>query len=191
MGFVLEKPAESAAAPCCGTASGDGVTHACGLHRQGGGHRRRSLFGTRPPRAPRPHAAGPDVAFGSFEAPINGEERKASLSRFKNADAEMDEEAIAMVEHGERLAVSVDEVARLMGISRDLAYDLVARGELPSLRLGRRIVIPRVQLELVLRGEESAAASSDVELSLLEPTDRSRPPITSAASRSAASRKWA
>lgn len=50
----------------------------------------------------------------------------------------------------ERLAVSVDEAARLLGISRDLAYDLVRRGKLPSVRLGRRIVVPRVKLDVVL-----------------------------------------
>ena len=44
----------------------------------------------------------------------------------------------------ERLALSVEEAAALLGISRDLAYDLVTRGELPSVRLGRRLVVPAV-----------------------------------------------
>ena len=47
----------------------------------------------------------------------------------------------------ERLTLSVEEAGRLLGISRALAYELVARGELPSLRLGRRIVVPRRALE--------------------------------------------
>ena len=51
----------------------------------------------------------------------------------------------------ERLALSVEEAGALLGISRDLAYDLVARGELPSLRLGRRLVVPRRALEEALR----------------------------------------
>ncbi len=46
-----------------------------------------------------------------------------------------------------RLVFSVDEAAFLLSISRGLAYELVARGELDSIRLGRRIVIPRVALE--------------------------------------------
>jgi len=51
---------------------------------------------------------------------------------------------------GSRLVLTVAEAADRLGISSDLAYDLVARGELPSLRLGRRIVIPRFALlELV------------------------------------------
>lgn len=51
---------------------------------------------------------------------------------------------------GERLALSVEEAGALLGISRDLAYDLVARGELPSVRLGRRLVVPRRTLEEAL-----------------------------------------
>jgi excisionase family DNA binding protein len=49
-----------------------------------------------------------------------------------------------------RLVLSVTEAAGLLGISRGLAYELVARGELPSLRLGRRIVVPRRALEALL-----------------------------------------
>ena len=49
-----------------------------------------------------------------------------------------------------RLVLSVTEAAGLLGISRGLAYELVARGELPSLRLGRRIVVPRRALEGLL-----------------------------------------
>jgi len=39
----------------------------------------------------------------------------------------------------------------LLGISRDLAYDLVATREIPSVRLGRRLVVPRHALEEMLR----------------------------------------
>ncbi len=49
-----------------------------------------------------------------------------------------------------RLVLTVDEAAYLLNISRSLAYELIARGELPALRLGRRIVIPRVMLEGLL-----------------------------------------
>jgi excisionase family DNA binding protein len=43
--------------------------------------------------------------------------------------------------------LSVPEAAAQLGISRSHAYDLVRAKELPHLRLGRRIVIPRAQLE--------------------------------------------
>jgi excisionase family DNA binding protein len=45
-----------------------------------------------------------------------------------------------------RLVLTVTEAAAALGISRAHAYELVARGELPSLRLGRRIVVPRRRL---------------------------------------------
>jgi len=47
----------------------------------------------------------------------------------------------------ERLTLSVEEAAVMLGISRALAYNLVRRGELPSLQLGRRVVVPRRALE--------------------------------------------
>lgn len=56
----------------------------------------------------------------------------------------------------ERLALSIEEASIALGISRSLGYELVARGELPAVRLGRRIVVPRVALERLL----SAAVSS-------------------------------
>ncbi|HZJ27006.1 MAG TPA: helix-turn-helix domain-containing protein [Acidimicrobiia bacterium] len=37
---------------------------------------------------------------------------------------------------------SVDEAAMILGISRAHAYELVARNDLPYVRLGRRIPIP-------------------------------------------------
>ena len=49
-----------------------------------------------------------------------------------------------------RLVMSVPDAAEALGISRAHAYELVARGELPHLRLGRRIVIPYAALESLL-----------------------------------------
>ncbi|MGI8758451.1 MAG: helix-turn-helix domain-containing protein [Acidimicrobiales bacterium] len=50
----------------------------------------------------------------------------------------------------DRLTLTVEEAAQLLGISRALGYELVARGELPSIRLGRRIVVPRRALDALL-----------------------------------------
>ena len=38
----------------------------------------------------------------------------------------------------------------MLGISRAHAYELVARGELPHLRLGRRVVVPKRAIEVLL-----------------------------------------
>lgn len=45
-----------------------------------------------------------------------------------------------------RLTYSVAEAAAEIGISESHAYRLVAAGELPSIRLGRRIVVPKAAL---------------------------------------------
>ena len=58
-----------------------------------------------------------------------------------------------------RLTMSVEEASEALGISRSLAYELVRRGEIPSLRLGRRIVVPVRGLEALV---EQAAAIAGV-----------------------------
>jgi excisionase family DNA binding protein len=47
---------------------------------------------------------------------------------------------------GTRLTLTVEEAARLLGVSRAHAYELAARGEIPILRLGRRVLVPREAL---------------------------------------------
>jgi excisionase family DNA binding protein len=48
------------------------------------------------------------------------------------------------------LFFSVATAAQTLGVSDDTVYELVRRGELPSLRIGRRRVIPRQAVELVV-----------------------------------------
>jgi excisionase family DNA binding protein len=58
---------------------------------------------------------------------------------------------------GERLVFTVAEAGELLGISRAFAYELVARGELPVIRLGRRIVVPKVALLALVGADPSPA----------------------------------
>jgi excisionase family DNA binding protein len=51
---------------------------------------------------------------------------------------------------GEPLVYSITEVARLLGISRGLAYELAKRREIPTMQLGRRLVVPRTALASLL-----------------------------------------
>lgn len=46
--------------------------------------------------------------------------------------------------------IGVPDAARLLGISRSTAYDAARRGDLPSLRLGRRVVVPVEPLRRLL-----------------------------------------
>jgi excisionase family DNA binding protein len=48
------------------------------------------------------------------------------------------------------LTLTVEQAAKLLGIGRSTAYELVHTGDIPSLRLGRRIVIPIDRLNRVL-----------------------------------------
>jgi excisionase family DNA binding protein len=60
------------------------------------------------------------------------------------------EESLQPGESAERLAYSVDEVARLTGLSRDLIYDQMRFGNLDFIKVGRRRLITRQQLERFL-----------------------------------------
>jgi excisionase family DNA binding protein len=53
---------------------------------------------------------------------------------------------ISKVHQEDRLVYTVAEAGELLGISRAFAYELVARGELPVIRLGRRRLVPKVAL---------------------------------------------
>lgn len=50
----------------------------------------------------------------------------------------------------QRLTMTVEEAAVALGISRAFAYEAVACGEIPCIRIGRRILIPKVALERLL-----------------------------------------
>ncbi|MFC1978581.1 excisionase family DNA-binding protein [Chloroflexota bacterium] len=54
------------------------------------------------------------------------------------------------------LTYSVSECADILGISKGLCYQLVREGRIPSLRLGRRLIIPKTALEKLLNGEGTA-----------------------------------
>lgn len=58
----------------------------------------------------------------------------------------------------ERLVLSVAEAGELLGLSRAFAYELVARGELPVVRFGRRIVVPKAALLELLGSVPSSTA---------------------------------
>ncbi len=50
----------------------------------------------------------------------------------------------------ERVVYTVDEVASLLGISRPTAHEGVKTGKIPSIKIGRRILIPRAAFEKML-----------------------------------------
>lgn len=46
--------------------------------------------------------------------------------------------------------MSITEAADTLGIGRTLAYELARTGEIPTVRLGRRLVVPRRALQRLL-----------------------------------------
>lgn len=67
-------------------------------------------------------------------------------SRGTEAEDPLEGTIARLANRGERLVFSIPETASLLGISRALAYELARRGELPTMQLGRRRVVPRTAL---------------------------------------------
>jgi excisionase family DNA binding protein len=56
--------------------------------------------------------------------------------------------------------LTVPEAATYLRIGRNLAYELIARGDLPAVRLGRVIRVPRTGLERWLEDEAASSGNS-------------------------------
>jgi len=55
------------------------------------------------------------------------------------------------MENEKCLTITIQEAAKLLGISRNLAYELAKTGTIPCLKLGsRRILVPKKALEEML-----------------------------------------
>ena len=50
----------------------------------------------------------------------------------------------------EKIILSVTETAYLLGLSRNSTYQGVQSGAIPSIRVGKRILVPRAALERML-----------------------------------------
>ena len=57
------------------------------------------------------------------------------------------------------LTLTVEQAAKVLGIGRSTAYELVHTGDIPSLRLGRRIVVPTAKLAEMLAPMSTTEAS--------------------------------
>lgn len=51
-----------------------------------------------------------------------------------------------MTEHAERLTLTIPEAGALLGVGRDAAYRAAKDGVIPTLRIGRRLLVPRAKL---------------------------------------------
>ena len=58
----------------------------------------------------------------------------------------------------DRATYTLDKAATILGISRAGAYQAARRGEIPTIRFGKRILVPRKALERLLEGQSNTAA---------------------------------
>ncbi len=49
-----------------------------------------------------------------------------------------------------KLVLTIEEIANLLGLSRSSTYEAVRKGQIPSIRIGKRIIIPRTALIKIL-----------------------------------------
>ncbi len=62
----------------------------------------------------------------------------------------------------ERLVLTVEETAELLGLSRGAAYEGVRSGDIPALRVGRRWLIPRARLLELLGATNGEGVSHEM-----------------------------
>lgn len=56
----------------------------------------------------------------------------------------------------ERRVVTLNEAALILRISRGSAYEAAKRKEIPTIRIGRRLLVPLAALERMLSGNTAA-----------------------------------
>jgi excisionase family DNA binding protein len=54
----------------------------------------------------------------------------------------------------ERQTLTVTEASKALGISRNKAYEAAKRGEIPTIKIGGRILVLRAALERMLEGQK-------------------------------------
>ncbi len=55
-----------------------------------------------------------------------------------------------MAHNLKRLVYTVPEAGRLLGLGRNAAYDAAKRGDLPTLRIGRLLLVPKIPFHRML-----------------------------------------
>jgi len=83
------------------------------------------------------------IIIGALTKELEHESRQLcrESNRVKSAPGHID-----AATREERLTFTVTEAAKLLGISRPAMYEAIRTNQIPSVRIGRRIIIPRVAL---------------------------------------------
>jgi excisionase family DNA binding protein len=63
------------------------------------------------------------------------------------------QKAFPVEQDSECRTVSIEDAGRILGISRGSAYTAAAKGDIPTIRIGKRLLVPRAALERLLAEE--------------------------------------
>src|SRR5262249_6565995 len=83
------------------------------------------------------------------------EARKAEMARVAE-EAHTKAVGDAKAECPKVRVMTLDEVAAVLGISRNSAYEAAKRKEIPAIRIGRRWLVPRDALDRLLAGSDDS-----------------------------------
>ena len=59
-----------------------------------------------------------------------------------------------MEDKAHRKTLTIPETAQLLGVGLNQAYEAAKRGEIPTIKIGKRILVPVAALERMLEGRE-------------------------------------
>lgn len=104
------------------------------------------------PADPEALAAVSDPTFWSAEPRVLADAlRNLALPDGGIGGPSRDDRSAGVITAGpDRLTLTVEEAAATLGVSRASAYEAVRRGEIPAIRIGRRVLVPRVALDRLL-----------------------------------------
>lgn len=58
--------------------------------------------------------------------------------------------------NSQAMTYKIEEAAKLLGLGRNQAYEAARRGEIPCLKIGKRLLVPKAALDKLLGVEQSA-----------------------------------
>jgi excisionase family DNA binding protein len=62
----------------------------------------------------------------------------------------------------DKMTMTIPEAGRALGIGRSAAYEAARNRQLPTIRIGKRLLVPISALETLLRNVNSESATSDL-----------------------------
>jgi excisionase family DNA binding protein len=77
-----------------------------------------------------------------------------------------------------RLVYTVPEAGRLLGLSRNGAYEAAKRGEIPTIRIGRLLLVPKYPFHRLvgLNADESTPPAESIEVAISNKTEKDLKP---------------